>query len=92
VGWHRLSHQDSSQALVLEGCKPLCADHMASPEIEALTQALSRLPGLGPRSARRAVLYLLKKRESALGPLLHALERVNERLSTCSTCGNVDTS
>ncbi|MCH4151783.1 MAG: recombination mediator RecR [Sphingobium sp.] len=64
---------------------------MASPEIEALTQALSRLPGLGPRSARRAVLYLLKKRESALGPLLHALERVNERLSTCSTCGNVDT-
>lgn len=64
---------------------------MASPEIEALTQALSRLPGLGPRSARRAVLYLLKKRESALGRLLHALERVNERLSTCSICGNVDT-
>lgn len=64
---------------------------MASPEIEALTQALSRLPGLGPRSARRAVLYLLKKRESALGPLLHALEKVNERLSTCFICGNVDT-
>lgn len=64
---------------------------MASPEIEALTQALSRLPGLGPRSARRAVLYLLKKRESALSPLLHALERVNERLSTCAICGNVDT-
>jgi recombination protein RecR len=64
---------------------------MASPEIEALSQALSRLPGLGPRSARRAVLYLLKKRETALGPLLAALERVNERLATCSTCGNVDT-
>lgn len=64
---------------------------MASPEIEALAQALSRLPGLGPRSARRAVLYLLKKRETALGPLLLALERVNERLATCSTCGNVDT-
>jgi len=64
---------------------------MASPEIEALSQALSRLPGLGPRSARRAVLYLLKKRETALGPLLHALERVNERLATCSLCGNVDT-
>jgi len=64
---------------------------MASPEIEALSQALARLPGLGPRSARRAVLYLLKKREAALGPLLQALERVNERLATCSVCGNVDT-
>lgn len=65
---------------------------MASPEIEALTQALSRLPGLGPRSARRAVLHLIKKRETALVPLLGALERVSERLSTCSICGNVDTS
>jgi recombination protein RecR len=64
---------------------------MASPEIEALTQALARLPGLGPRSARRAVLHLLKKRETALTPLLRALETVNERLSTCSICGNVDT-
>lgn len=64
---------------------------MASPEIEALTQALARLPGLGPRSARRAVLHLLKRRDTALGPLLHALERVNERLATCSLCGNVDT-
>ena len=64
---------------------------MASPEIDALTQALSRLPGLGPRSARRAVLHLLKKREVALAPLLRALEQVNERLSICSNCGNVDT-
>jgi recombination protein RecR len=64
---------------------------MASPEIEALTGALARLPGLGPRSARRAVLHLLKKREAALGPLLAALSAVEERLATCSTCGNVDT-
>ena len=64
---------------------------MASPEIDALTQALARLPGLGPRSARRAVLHLLKKREAALTPLLRALEQVNERLSVCSSCGNVDT-
>jgi recombination protein RecR len=64
---------------------------MASPEIEALTQALSRLPGLGPRSARRAVLHLLKKREAAMAPLLRALEAVNQALATCSTCGNVDT-
>ena len=64
---------------------------MASPEIEALTVALSRLPGLGPRSARRAVLHLMKRRETALGPLLEALTRVQERLVTCGTCGNVDT-
>jgi recombination protein RecR len=64
---------------------------MASHEIESLAQALSRLPGLGPRSARRAVLYLLKRRENALVPLLRALESVSERLATCSDCGNVDT-
>ncbi len=64
---------------------------MASPEIEALTQALSKLPGLGPRSARRAVLHLLKKREGALAPLLNALMAVEENLSTCSICGNIDT-
>ena len=64
---------------------------MASPEIETLAQALSKLPGLGPRSARRAVLYLLKKRETALTPLLRALEKVSDRLATCDTCGNVDT-
>ena len=64
---------------------------MASSEIDALTQALARLPGLGPRSARRAVLHLLKKREASLTPLLHALALVDERLETCGTCGNVDT-
>ncbi len=64
---------------------------MASSEIDALTQALSRLPGLGPRSARRAVLHLVKKRETALDPLLAALDRVARNLATCSTCGNVDT-
>lgn len=64
---------------------------MASQEIEQLTQALSRLPGLGPRSARRAVLHLMKKRESAMEPLLRALEQVNEALETCTICGNVDT-
>jgi recombination protein RecR len=64
---------------------------MVSQEIDALSQALARLPGLGPRSARRAVLYLMKKRETALGPLLSALQSVADRLSTCSVCGNVDT-
>ena len=65
---------------------------MASQEIEALSQALARLPGLGPRSARRAVLYLMKKRETALQPLLGALTQVADKLSTCSICGNLDTS
>ncbi len=65
---------------------------MASHQIDALTQALARLPGLGPRSARRAVLHLMKKREAALEPLLGALQAVSESLSTCAICGNVDTS
>jgi len=64
---------------------------MASQEIEGLTQALARLPGLGPRSARRAVLHLMKKREGALEPLLLALQQVAANLSTCATCGNLDT-
>ena len=64
---------------------------MASQEIEALANALARLPGLGPRSARRAVLHLMKKRENALQPLLNALQNVADKLSTCTTCGNIDT-
>lgn len=64
---------------------------MASHQIDALTQALARLPGLGPRSARRAVLHLMKKREGSLIPLLAALQSVADNLSTCSTCGNLDT-
>lgn len=65
---------------------------MSSPEIDVLTQALARLPGLGPRSARRAVLHLIKKRETALAPLIAALQAVERELVTCGTCGNVDTS
>lgn len=64
---------------------------MASQEIEALTTALSRLPGLGPRSARRAVLWLIKRRETALVQLLGALTEIQGRLVECHTCGNVDT-
>jgi len=64
---------------------------MSSPELEALIQALAHLPGLGPRSARRVVLHLLRKRETKLVPLLRALDRVNEALAFCPTCGNIDT-
>jgi recombination protein RecR len=64
---------------------------MASQEIETLAGALARLPGLGPRSARRAVLWLIKRRESALPALLEALATVQESLVECAACGNVDT-
>ena len=64
---------------------------MASQEIEKLASALARLPGLGPRSARRAVLWLVKRRESALPVLLEALDALREGLSECPICGNVDT-
>ena len=64
---------------------------MASQEIEQLSSALARLPGLGPRSARRAVLWLVKNRVTALPALLEALDAVSETLVECETCGNVDT-
>ncbi|MEM6475271.1 MAG: recombination mediator RecR [Pseudomonadota bacterium] len=63
-----------------------------SQEIDQLSSALARLPGLGPRSARRAVLWLVKNREQALPALLEALDAVSETLVECSICGNVDTS
>jgi recombination protein RecR len=64
---------------------------MASQEIESLAGALSRLPGLGPRSARRAVLWLVKRRTTALPALLDALTQVADTLVECDTCSNVDT-
>ncbi|WP_343612482.1 recombination mediator RecR [Novosphingobium sp.] len=64
---------------------------MASQEIETLAGALSRLPGLGPRSARRAVLWLIKRRETALPALIDALDALSQRLTECEVCGNVDT-
>jgi recombination protein RecR len=63
----------------------------AGPEIDRLIQLLARLPGLGPRSARRAALHLVKKREQLLGPLADAMRVANERIVVCSSCGNVDT-
>ncbi|MEO0464312.1 MAG: recombination mediator RecR [Pseudomonadota bacterium] len=63
-----------------------------SQEIEQLSSALARLPGLGPRSARRAVLWLVKNRENALPALLESLAIVSETLVECAICGNVDTS
>jgi len=64
---------------------------MAEQDIDRLVQLLAKLPGLGPRSARRAVLQLLKRRESLLQPLAAALADAGERVQACSTCGNLDT-
>ncbi len=65
---------------------------VAGPEIERLIQLMARLPGLGPRSARRAALHLIKKRETLLGPLADAMRVASERVVVCRSCGNVDTS
>ncbi len=64
---------------------------VAGPEIERLIQLLARLPGLGPRSARRAALHLIRKREQLLGPLADAMKVAHERVGACSACGNIDT-
>lgn len=64
---------------------------MSAGEIERLIQLLARLPGLGPRSARRAVLQLLKRRESLMLPLSAALRQAAEKLTGCGRCGNLDT-
>ncbi len=67
------------------------AERFAGPEIERLIQLLARLPGLGPRSARRAALHLIRRREELLGPLSDALATARATIKTCSACGNVDT-
>jgi len=61
-----------------------------SPEIEQLIKLLSKLPGLGPRSARRAALDLIKKRDQLMRPLAAAMAEAADKISTCNSCGNVD--
>lgn len=60
-------------------------------EIERLIQLLAKLPGLGPRSARRAALHLIKNREKLLSPLSLAMADAQDKVTVCSSCGNVDT-
>lgn len=64
---------------------------IAGPEIERLIQLLAKVPGLGPRSARRAALQLIKKKEQLLSPLAAAMAEAVDAVRICSTCGNVDT-
>jgi len=63
----------------------------AGPEIERLISLLAKLPGLGPRSARRSALALLKKRDALLRPLALAMAEAAERVKTCEVCGSLDT-
>lgn len=65
--------------------------NVAGPEIEQLIQLLARLPGLGPRSARRAALHLIKKKDQLLTPLAAAMTRARDTITVCGRCGNVDT-
>lgn len=64
---------------------------VTGPEIEKLIQLLARVPGLGPRSARRAALHLIKKKDQLFGPLAEAMAVAHEKVKVCSVCGNVDT-
>ncbi|MBI1620723.1 recombination mediator RecR [Aquamicrobium zhengzhouense] len=65
---------------------------IAGPEIERLIQLLAKVPGLGPRSARRAALHLIKKKDQLLSPLALAMGEAVAKVRVCSCCGNVDTS
>jgi recombination protein RecR len=67
------------------------ASSVAGPEIERLIQLLARLPGLGPRSARRAALHLMRKRDDLLEPLAVAMRTAADRIVTCRVCSNLDT-
>jgi recombination protein RecR len=65
---------------------------IAGPEIEKLIQLLAKVPGLGPRSARRAALHLIKKKDQLMGPLAAAMAEAHDKVGLCSVCGNADTS
>jgi recombination protein RecR len=65
---------------------------MSGPEIQRMINALSRLPGLGPRSGRRAALHLLKKKEQLLLPLIDALQTAVDSIKICQVCFSLDTS
>ena len=68
------------------------ARNVTGPVIEQLIKLISKLPGLGPRSARRAALHLIKKKDQVMVPLASALNEAIDKIVECSVCGNVDTS
>lgn len=81
------SHKDKAHAKTVS---QLRRKTKVADEIEQLTALMARLPGLGPRSARRVVLHMLKNREKVMQPLAMALERADRALATCPLCGNLD--
>lgn len=70
----------------------MAQNKVVGPEIERLIQLLAKLPGLGPRSARRAALHLIKKKDQLLVPLAEAMGVAVDKIGICSVCGTVDTS
>jgi recombination protein RecR len=86
----KAGHDEYGDRPILESSSPM-PTAVAGPEIERLIQLLARLPGLGPRSARRAALFLIKKREQIMAPLGAALATALEKIQICGTCGNIDT-
>lgn len=64
---------------------------MAAGDLDRVMTLLAKLPGLGPRSARRAILHLMQKREALMVPLADALAAAAQSVRTCSVCGNFDT-
>ena len=70
----------------------MSSKRIAGPEIERLIQLLAKVPGLGPRSARRAALHLIKKKEQLMAPLSAAMADAVDKVRVCTVCGNVDTS
>ncbi len=62
-----------------------------SSDIDMLIQKVSRLPGLGPRSARRIVIHLIQHKEQLLEPMLNSIKKVHDNVKVCPVCGNIDT-
>jgi recombination protein RecR len=81
-GRHKAGHDDLGNPMPRS---------VTGPEIERLIQLLAKLPGLGPRSARRAALHLIKKKDQLLVPLAEAMDVAVSSIMVCSTCGNIDT-
>jgi recombination protein RecR len=95
VGWQRrvraIMFQSRRESPTERELPPPMSRRTQGPEIERLIQLLARLPGLGPRSARKAALALLKRRTDLLEPLSRAMADAAQHLRECPECGNLDT-
>jgi recombination protein RecR len=87
----RIVTQALDSPIIIRSITLPMSKRIAGPEIERLIQLLAKVPGLGPRSARRAALHLIKKKEQLLSPLALAMAEAVDKVSICTACGNVDT-